>query len=234
MSSPLHKKARQLAHDGKQPADSWLAKRIEALKNHGPSVEVALGVLQDMGALILDKRISTDLLIEEKSDLHNDWPPDEIGHISCSVIPVIGRSRLPTPHGLGFSWTPNVAMQLNFMFKDRYVRQEDDRGHTRLVPTGDVRLLMRAKSWGRLLPDETAAINGLHNVWAEYGDQGHSRQGTGITAVREPGEMITQLEAETILAPLSEHVTSYFELTGQRHLIAHQGRGNFTSATAGL
>lgn len=77
--------------------------------------------------------------------------------------------------------------------------------------------------------EEASEVNALENVWAEYDDQGHHRRGTSIIARRNPGQLVTELEAETILAPLASHVTGYFELVGRPDLAAHQGSGNFTS-----
>jgi hypothetical protein len=230
MNSPLRRKAQKLAHDEKLPTDNWLMRRAETMKSHAPSVNAVIGALRDMGALILDKRISTDLLIEEKTDLRNIQPAKEIGHVSCSVIPIVGRSRPATPYGSGFSWTPDVALQVNFSFQDKYDRgtgsHEDRRKPT---PTGQVYLQLHTRTWGHLSSEEATEINALENTWTEYGDQGHSRRGTSVTARREPGQIITELEAETILAPLAEHVISYFDLVGRPDLAAYQGPGNFTS-----
>jgi len=230
MNSPLHRKAQELAHSEKLPSDNWLMRRAETIHNHASSIDTVIGVLRDMGALVLDKRISTDMLIEQKVDLQNIRPADEIGYVSCSVIPVVGHSRPATPHGLGFSWTPDVALQLNFRLQDKYDRgkgsPEDRRTPT---PTGEVSLQLHTRSWGRLSEEETAEINALENTWTGYGDQGHSRPGTSVIARREPGQVITELEAETILAPLAEHVINYFDLVGRPDLAAHQGSGNFTS-----
>lgn len=224
MNSPLRRKAQELARGEKLPSDNWLMRRAETIKGHAPGVDAVIGALRDMGALILDKRISTDLLIEEKTDIRSVRPSEEIGHLSCSVIPVIGRSRPATPHGLGFSWTPDVALQVNFNFRDKYNRDE---GHQ--TPTGQVYLQLHTRSWGHLGDEEAAGINALEDTWAEYGDQGHGRRGTSVIARRKPGQVITELEAETILAPLAEHVINYFELVGRPDLAAHQGSGNFTS-----
>ena len=230
MTSPMRRKAQELVDEAKLPADNWLAGRTETMESHAPSVDNVINALRDMGALILDKRVSTDLLVEEKADIQNVRASEEIGHISCSVIPVIGRRRPATPYGLGFSWTPDVALQLNFLFRDKYdySKNRPESGREP-VPTGEVYLQMHTRTWGRLGDDEAAEINALENTWAEYGDQGHHRRGTSVIARREPGQIITEFEAETVLASLAPHVINYFDLVGRPDLKAHQGAGNFTS-----
>lgn len=230
MTSPMRRKAQELIDAAKQPADNLLARRAETIRSHSPSVNNVMAALRDMGAFILDKRISTDLLVEEKMDIQNVRASEEIGHISCSLIPVIGRRRPETPYGLGFSWTPDVALQLNFLFRDKYDYSKDRPGGGKEpTPTGNVYLQMHTRTWGRLRDEEAGRINALEHTWAEYGDRGHHRNGTSVTSRREPGQVITQFEAETILAPLAPHVIDYFDLVGRPDLKAHQGLGNFTS-----
>jgi len=232
MSSPIRRKAEQIAADAALPQDNWLARRIETIRGHETSVSNGIWALRDIGSLILAGRISTDLLIENGPlNVENLRASDYLGHISCSVIPSLQGLRQSIPHGLGYSWTPDVALQVTFAFQDTY-----DYGtpYVDPQPTGNVQLRVHARTWGRILDEEMSEIAALgtgKNTWAEYGDQGHSRRGTHVSAVRMPGEVLTQHQAETMLAPLAPHIIGYFDLVDMPHLAQWQKPGNFTTHT---
>lgn len=230
MTSPLRRKAEQLAAEASLPQDNWLARRLKSIQDHEQSVNTGMRVLRDIGSIILNGRISTNLLMEHTLNVENERASDDLGHISCSIIPSLKTVR-HIPHGLGYSWTPDVALQVTFAFKDRY---DYTRPGGKPRPTGDVQLRVYARSWGRILDEEIQEINALgngKNTWAEYSDQGHSRHGTHVSAIRVPGEVLTHHEAETMFAPLAPHVIDYFNLVGRPDLAAWQTPGNFTTHT---
>lgn len=231
MTSPLRRKAEQLAAEAALPGDNWLARRQTAIDGHKQSVENSIQALRLMGRVVLAGKISTNLLIEHKGpDINNTRASEKIGHISCQVIPALGgtlgQSRLP---GLGFSWSPDIALQIDFIFSDKYDYSQDS---SNPMPTGNVELAIDHRSWGRISDEETQEISALskgYNTWAKYADQGFWRHGTNITTVRETGAIVTPEEAEAMLAPLAPHVINYFDLIGKPDWATRQTPGNFSS-----
>ena len=227
MTSPFERKRQQLADEAKLPADNWLARRVANVDAHQPSIRTVAETLRDMGRLFLDRRVSTNLRPEVHNDMQNTNPAETLGYISLSVIPSLRGTQHYIPTGLGYSWTPDVAMQVNMQLKDRYVKQGG-----KLAPTGEVSLYATATTWGRLKREEIDEINSLPDTWAEFRDQGHSRLGSRVTVARKPGEIITREEAEAMFAPLAGHVIDYFELVDRRSLKQFQEPGNFSSHLA--
>lgn len=228
MTYPVRRKAQQLAAEACLPEDDWHARRLETIKNHEESVKNSMQALRSMGSVILAGQISTDLFIESTGpNMENTQASEKLGHISCQVIPALRgswrRNRLP---GLGFSWSPDIALQLDFVFEDKYDYSEKDR---RPVPTGNVKMTVNHRSWGKISAEEIQEIEAIgENTWAKYTDQGFHRSGTNITTMRKSGEIIAYEEAEAMLAPLSTHVINYFDLIDRPELAAHQRPGNFS------
>jgi len=166
---------------------------------------------------------------EHYLDIENRRAADALGHISCSVVPSLRGVQRNSPHGRGYPWAPDVALQVTFTFEDKYSYTTP---HVDPQPTGNVQLQVHARTWGRISDEEMQEINALGNdgnTWAEYGDQGYGRRGTHVNAIRMPGEVLTQHEAETMFAPLAPHVVNYFDLADTPHLADLQKPGSFTS-----
>lgn len=229
MTSPFDRKAKALASERALPGDNWYVRRVQGFESLKPSINTIATTFHDIGRLFLNGEISTNLRAESLIDLHNTRPAESIGHLSLSVIPSL-REGIPqhVPEGLGYSWTPDVAMQLNIHINDTYQRAIPGKPS----PTGEVSLYVSAKTWGHLTAEEKAPVNGLTNTWAETGDQGHSRSGSQIISTLGTSEQITREKTEAILAPLVSHVIDYFDLVGRPDLKQFQEPGNFSSHLA--
>lgn len=232
MSSPLEDAAREFARNERLPDAAWLQRRHDTITDHAESVYTVADALTKMSRLILNSRISTSILKESRfTEFAGTIPSQELGYMSLSVIPSLEGVPQDIPTGLGYSWTPDVAMQVNFLFKDQYKKVKTATGKA-LKPTGNTYMQMLATTWGRLLPEEINGITdltGISQIEAFNGDVGHSRRGARVIALCYPGETITNNAAETILAPLAGHVVEYFNLVGRPHLAKWQKPGNFSS-----
>jgi hypothetical protein len=90
-------------------------------------------------------------------------------------------------------------------------------------------LVLYARSWGKLTPEEESTIKSVDGAFSEYGDNGFSKYGTKVVVRREAGHLLKPDEVETILAPLAGHVLRYFELSGVADPGDKQPDGNFSS-----
>lgn len=229
MTSPFRRKAEQLAAERKLPADNWLARRVAGFEQLRPSIRTIAETMHALGSMFLNGEISTDIKTETYLDFHSTRATDSVGYAALSVIPSLEQGvRRHIPEGRGFSWTPDVAMQVSMSIEDHYTRDAT----RKLVPTGNLELQISARTWGRLTEAEIADIGQVENAWAEYSDLGHSRNGSLITVLRKTGETICREEAETLLAPLVGHVIGYFDLVSRPDLKEFQVPGSFSSHLA--
>jgi len=228
MTSPFSKKADELRQNDLPSAPNWLLERRASFQEHARSIETGISALQTMGAVLLQGRISTDLHIEHSElDATNTRASEALGYVSCHIVPSLHKG-IPRnlPKGRGFSWTPDVALGLTFTLNDKYNYKSG-----KPEPTGDVRLMMHARTWGMLRLSEIESIKDLDSqrFFTSYSDQGYSRRGTSVTGICKRGQELTELQAETVLAPLASHVINYFDIINRPDLAQYQEPGNFTT-----
>lgn len=230
MSSPFEKTAADLNREAALPDDNWLARRLDAIKSHEPNIETITNTIDKMGHVLLEGRVSTDLRIHT---VHNDaqsvCPSDPLAEMYFTFIPAIAGSENVQTDTFYTGWQPETAMSIQLALKDRY--DYTDKVTRKPRPTGDVRLSVYARTWGKLSDDDAGTINGLPGTWTEYGDNGWHKSGTIAYTERRPGEILTENELETILAPLARHTIDYFDIMKIPDAVRKTERaGNFSTS----
>lgn len=225
MTSPFERLSHKEDLAARLPVDNWRQGRIEGVRAHGPSIAAVGAAVDRMGRLVLDGRISTDV-IRAVQDVNVDTtnPSEEIAQATIGITPT-GIARRWAGYGV---FTPDTALSVAVHLRDRY----DYKGSARPRPLGQVSLAMYARSWGRLSADEKEAIETIEGASAEYGDNGFDRRGSSVTIWREAGQTLDQSEVETMLAPLAAHVLHYFDIMGIEEPKNIQPTGNFSSRSA--
>ena len=219
--------AERLDTEAKLPDDNWLGKRIDAIKSHEPSIQAALETIDNLGHILLEGRVSTDLRVHGTNNLHSDNPTSDVALNYFTIIPAITGSERVATDEFNTGWQPETAMNVQLALKDSY----DHSGSGKPRPTGDVQLSMYVRTWGRLSDQDMAAINAMPNTWVEYTDNGWSRHGTQLMTTRKPGEILTANQVEELLAPLADHVIHYFDIAGvPREVRKTERPGNFSSS----
>lgn len=214
--------ASQLDHEARLPADNWLARRMQTASSHTESIAAIAKTIRQMGDAVLNNRISTDLFITGTDRIKNEDPSEAVMERQVGILPVGNRKRW-YDRGL---WSPDVAMSVGIFLKDRYAYQKPGRPQ----PTGDVGLMMHVRTWGMLSQAETAAVQAIEGTHVVYGDNGFDRRGTIVTMQRDSYQPLFPDEVEAVMAPLSQHILSYFDIMGQTDLLPQREAGNFTSS----
>jgi hypothetical protein len=218
--------AERLDKEAKLPDDNWLNRRVDTIRSHEPSIQAALDTIDNLGHILLEGRVSTDLRMHGTNNLDSDDPASYVALNYFNIIPVIhGSDRVATDE-FNTGWQPETAMNIQLALKDRY----DYSGSGKPRPTGDVQLSMYIRTWGKLSDEDLAAINAMPDTWAEYTDNGWRRKGTQVMTVRKPGEALTADQVEGLLAPLADHVIHYFDIAGIPNEVRKTERpGNFST-----
>ncbi len=219
------------------PVENWRQRRIDALRSHGPSIQTLRLTLGRLAKVVLDGRISTDITWTTEHEVSGAQPglitpnldttdPDkDIAYALALVTPTGALRRWEERH---LDFTPDNALGVSIRLEDRYEWPRSMAGDAKSQPTGDLELELYARSWGKLTPEETEAIGAISGAWAEYGDNGFSRNGSRAVIRRGPGEVVTTHEAETFLAPFAGHILNYFEIMGFKNPGDRQSPGNFS------
>jgi hypothetical protein len=222
MVSPFERMAQEEDLAAKLPVDNWRQRRIDSIRAHSPSIAAVGAAIDRLGSLVLDGRISTDVIRAVK-DINVDTtnPSEEIAEATIGIKPTGAPQRW---NGYGV-FAPDTALAVAVHLKDSY----DYHGSGRPRPLGQVSLALYARSWGRITPEEKEAVETVEGAWAEYGDNGFDRRGTRVTVWREPGQTLDQSEVETMLAPLAGHVLHYFDIMDVDNPGTKQPTGNFSN-----
>ncbi len=225
MVSPFERVAQEEDLAAKLPADNWRQRRIDDIHAHEPTITAVGAVIDRLGRLVLDGRISTNISREvQPVRINSTDPSNEIAQATIAISPT-GVPRRWFGHGI---FTPDAALSVAVHLKDRYDYPGQGR---RPRPLGQVSLAVHARSWGRITPEEVEAITAVNGADASYGDNGFNRYGTIVTVWREAGQTLDQEEVETLLAPLAGHILHYFDIMSLKDPAARQPTGNFSNRT---
>ena len=230
MSSPFEKTAADLNHEAALPVDNWLARRFDSIRSHEKNIETVINTIDKMGHVLLEGRVSTDLRMHQTSnDVRSVDPRNRLAEMYYTIIPALATSEKVMTDQFHTGWQPETAMSIQVALRDQY--DYSDKKTRAPRPTGDVKLSVYIRTWGKLSDDETDAINDLPGTWTECTDNGWSRNGTQVVATRKPGEVLTENELETILAPLARHIIDYRDIAQVSDVVLKsERRGNFSTS----
>lgn len=221
MSSPFEKVAGAADSEAKLAADNWRQRRIDTIRFHGSALMMVHEAVGRIGSVVLDGRISTDIINANTTAIDTTNPSTDIARADVGILPT-GVYRRWSGRGV---FTPDAALSVSVIFDDRYEYPGQGR---RPRPLGQIALTIYARSWGKLSAEEEAAITKVSGALSEYGDNGFDRCGTRAVIRREAGQKLDQEEVETVLAPLAGHVLRYFDIMGLEDPGDKQPRGNFS------
>jgi hypothetical protein len=225
MTSPFERLAQEQDIAAKLPVDNWRQRRIDGIRSHSPSIAAVGAAIDRLGNLVLDGRISTDVVRQVKEiNVDTTNPSEELAEATIGIRPT-GAPRRWEGYGV---FTPDAALAVAVHLKDQY----DYQGTGRPRPLGQVSLALYARSWGRITPEEKQIVETVEGACAEYGDNGYDRRGTRVTVWREAGQTLDQSDVETVLAPLAGHVLHYFDIMGLGNPGVKQPTGNFSNRDA--
>lgn len=208
MTSSLEKPAEHRDHAVDLPDNNWADRRLDTIKSHEPSIAAVLETIDKMGYVLLEGRISTNLRTHSTGDMQSTHPNDNLASTYFNIIPAIpGCDTVQTGESHD-GWQPETAMNIQLSLDDQYDYSDDSAPR----PTGNVQLTMRIRTWGNLSDTDRKDIEAVPGTETTYGDSGYSRLRTQVTTVRSPGETLAADEVEAILAPLSSHITRYYDI----------------------
>lgn len=220
--SPFDRVANQADYEAHLPVDNWLQRRADSIEFHAQALTSLGDALKKMGTVVLDGRISTDLVNNTKVNTEAVSPSEEIARNDVGILPTGVLRSWTTPERI---FTPDAALGITAMFEDKY--EYPGKGQSPR-PLGELTLSIYAKSWGKLTQKEQKALAEVSGTSFDYGDRGYARQGSLAIIQRELGQKIDQDEIEAVLAPFAGHVLGYFDIMRLKNPGDKQPSGNFS------